>query len=821
MLANIFSWLYSLQAGRTLSKEEFGVLAVFLAMQSMLSVPAGALATTVSRYTAFYSGKGEVQKHFYFFRQFWWLAWALGLLFFFGFLFMRGPIDHFFDIDSPMLMLLFAPILIPTFLLAFERGTLSGQLAFTFVGMLGITEAGVKLLFLFLGRDLPISGLTVAVLSLPLSIFAAWLLSLVIARSFHPVEIEGTQRDYQNKRDDSLKFLGNSIFASLGAVLIYNIDILLVKHFFSPYDAGVYSTLSVLGKMLFFGAGSLISLLIPLTARAEASKANSRKPFLILLSIVLSVGLAVWLSYVLIPHFVIETLLTGRGLVALPYLSKYSLAMLLLVVATCFSSYNLAKKNYLQARMIIFGGIAEGVSISLYHDSLEQVVNAVLFTMVGLVIAVVMSDLLKLTPKSVWNNLASLFDLFRANTIQFSARKKKILIFNWRDTKHLRAGGAEVYINEIASRLVKNNYDVTIFTANDGKNAGYEKMNGLQIIRRGGFVTVYIWAAIYYFFKFRSKFDLIIDSENGIPFFSPVYSRVPVVLLVHHVHRDVFFKSLIPPFSWIANFLEAFLMPLVYRRAKVVAVSDSTARQLAEEVGLETSAIISNGVDTKLYQPSEKSADPVICYVGRLKKYKSVDVLIKSFKQVIAKYPKARLVIAGDGDYRNQLEKIAGDLKLSEKISFLGKITDDEKVNLLGKSWVLVQPSYMEGWGITCIEANSCATPVIASNVPGLREAVADGTSGYLFQYGNSTELAAKLLDILANKKNRLVLSKQSRIWSHKYNWDIQANKFHLLIQQTLEKSDDRKHFSRKPLTQFIPNFDYLNINMRGNLNEQ
>ncbi len=796
MLANIFNWLYNLQAGRTLSKEEFGILTVFISFQYLLSVPANSLATTVTRFTAFYTAKGEREKHFYFFRQYWWLSWCLGLIFLGLLILFSSAINNFFGVSSPHLLSIFAITLIPLFLVSFEKGTLSGQMAFAWIGILYITESITKLGFLYFSKSLPFSQLELAVFSLPFSVMMAWFISLLIARSFHPlpVKVEGSQT---KEITDTYKFLGNSIFASIGAILIYNMDVLLVKHFFSSSEAGVYSTLSLLGKMLYFGAGSLIGLLVPLTARAQAQNSSGSKPFFILLSIVSFVGISIWLSYLLFPHFIVQTLLTGKGLVALPYLTRYSLGMLFLALSSCFVAYNLAKKNYLPARLVLFAALLQGILISLFHNSLGQVVNVVTATLLGLFLTILVSEALKLNLTSLSTNFKSLISLFffeKFSFVQSEKKNKHILIFNWRDTKHVYGGGAEVYIDEIAKRLVKKDFEVTLFTSNDGHNTLLEKVNGVSIIRRGGFMTVYIWAFLYYIFKFKGKFDLIIDCENGVPFFSPIYTKKPVILLVHHVHQDIFFSSLLPPFSWIANFMETYLMPRVYKNSQVVAVSPSTADELEKEIGIKTTAIISNGIDTKVYLPQTKSLKPLICYVGRLKKYKSIEILLQAFKRIVVEIPNAKLVIAGEGDYRRNLEIKTEELGITRKVEFLGKISEEKKIAILAKSWVMVQPSFQEGWGITCIEANACKTPVIASNVPGLRDAVVDGQSGYLFEYGNVTELAGRLKQLLLSQTERDLLSEKSWILSQKFSWDTQAKKYSQLIDQILESQKETAH---------------------------
>lgn len=98
---------------------------------------------------------------------------------------------------------------------------------------------------------------------------------------------------------------------------------------------------------------------------------------------------------------------------------------------------------------------------------------------------------------------------------------KLILILNWRDTRHVFAGGAEKYLHEMGKRWVLKGFQVTMFCGNDGRCVERESIDGIQIFRKGGTYTVYLWAIWYYYKHFRCKYDVILDCENGIPFFRP------------------------------------------------------------------------------------------------------------------------------------------------------------------------------------------------------------------------------------------------------------------------------------------------------------
>lgn len=354
---------------------------------------------------------------------------------------------------------------------------------------------------------------------------------------------------------------------------------------------------------------------------------------------------------------------------------------------------------------------------------------------------------------------------------------KNILIFNWRDMKHAFAGGAEVYVHEMAKRWVKSGNSVTLFCGNDSKAPRYEVIDGVEIIRRGGFYFVYIWAMLYYIVKFRGRYDVIIDCENGLPFFTPLYAREKIYLLIHHVHQEVFRKSLYPPFSWIASYLEMHIMPYVYKNVQILTVSQSSKKDIQEYgISKKEPIVIHNGVDLEHFKPTQKSEHPVVLYLGRLKFYKSIHVFVRAAKEVLAKVPNAEFIIAGFGEEEWPLRKLAKELHIQDKIHFVGKVSEQEKIKLYQKSWVFVNPSFMEGWGITSIEANACGTPVVASNVPGLRDAVLNPSSGFLVPYGQVDAFAEKISLLLTDNEVRETMSKKSIDWAKKFDWQKSAD---------------------------------------------
>jgi len=346
-----------------------------------------------------------------------------------------------------------------------------------------------------------------------------------------------------------------------------------------------------------------------------------------------------------------------------------------------------------------------------------------------------------------------------------------ILILNWRDLKNSQAGGAELYLHEQAKFWVKKGNNVVWFTSEVPGEPNTETIDGIKFVRKGSRMGVYLYAPLTYL-KHLSNCDVIIDAENGIPFFSPLFSRKKRVLLIHHIHKDVWFKEFKFPTAHIGYLLETKLMPIIYKKTHIVTVSQSSKDEIKKLMN-NNIEIIHNAISKK-YKPGKKAKKPEIIFLGRLKRYKSIDILLKAAANVDKNI---KINIIGRGDDEKRLKKIAKDLNL-ENVNFLGFISEKEKIKALQNAWLMVNPSFIEGWSITNIEANACGTPVIGSNVAGIKDSIMDKKTGFLFPYGDEKTLSSLIKKMIKNSKLRGKMSKEAIKWSKNFSWEKSADKF-------------------------------------------
>jgi glycosyltransferase involved in cell wall biosynthesis len=360
-----------------------------------------------------------------------------------------------------------------------------------------------------------------------------------------------------------------------------------------------------------------------------------------------------------------------------------------------------------------------------------------------------------------------------------------ILIYNWRDIINPDGGGAEIFTHENAKRWVKMGHKVTLFTTYFKNCKNEEFIDNVRIIRCGGKLSVYKNARKYYNNYFsKEKFDIVIDEINTRPFFTQkfVNNGEKIVVLIHQLAKEFWYYETPFPINYIGDhFLEKHWLKS-YVDIPTVTVSNSTKKDLVD-LGFKNVSIVSEGINfTALSNVKEKEKEPTLIFIGRLKKAKRPQVLIEAFTHVKKKIPEAKLWIAGDGYMRSELEKIA-----TEGVEFLGRISEKEKIDLMSRAWVLVNPSIREGWGINIIEANACGTPCIAFDVHGLRDSIVDGKTGILIKEKSNVETLAKtIIDFIKNSKRREEFSRNALDWSKKFNWDKSAEEFLDILQTIL-----------------------------------
>jgi glycosyltransferase involved in cell wall biosynthesis len=373
-----------------------------------------------------------------------------------------------------------------------------------------------------------------------------------------------------------------------------------------------------------------------------------------------------------------------------------------------------------------------------------------------------------------------------------------ILIFNWQDIKNPLGGGAEVHLHQIFSRIAKMGHNVQLISCEIPDEPKDEVIDEINIYRHGSRNTFNFHVPkLYKKFSKEKKYDIVIDDINKIPFYTPLYVKEPILAIAHHLFGSSIFReaSLV---SGLYVYLSEMLLSTIYFKTPFSVVSKSTLDELLKKgFKKEQFDIVHNAIDQDHLpmEIGEKSKVPIITYFGRLKKYKSPDHLLEAFAGITSEFPTAELHIAGRGDFEPELRKLTEKLNISNKTLFYGYITEEEKINLLSKSHLVVNTSMKEGWGITNLEANACGTPVICADSPGLRDSIKKDQSGDLYKYGEIKQLNKLLLKYLRNNELLKKLEQGSIEWAKRFSWDKSANEMLEIIYKTINRGKNEKTY--------------------------
>lgn len=368
-----------------------------------------------------------------------------------------------------------------------------------------------------------------------------------------------------------------------------------------------------------------------------------------------------------------------------------------------------------------------------------------------------------------------------------------ILVVNWLDRENPAAGGAETHLHETFGRLVGAGHAVTLLCSGWRDAPARTELDGIRVLRTGRRHTIN-FAAPRHFARHLADdlFDVVVEDLNKVPLFTPLWAAAPVVLLVHHLFGSTAFREASFPVA-AATWLLERTVPYAFRGTPVIAISESTARDLVAR-GLPSSRIrvVPNGVDVGHYTPGERVAEsgagrfaePSLLYLGRLKRYKGVDLVLRAVARLRERDIFCRLRIVGKGDHRASLEALTDRLGLRDRVDFLGFVSEARKLELLRRSWIHVLASPKEGWGIANLEAAACGTPTVASDSPGLRDSVCDGETGFLVPHGDIERMTERLATLIADPALRERMGRLARLFAEKYSWDETAREFEAVLRQ-------------------------------------
>ena len=364
-----------------------------------------------------------------------------------------------------------------------------------------------------------------------------------------------------------------------------------------------------------------------------------------------------------------------------------------------------------------------------------------------------------------------------------SATVRSVLLLCWRDTGHPQGGGSETYLQRIGALLAESGVDVTLRTARYPGAPRREVVDGVTVSRGGGHYTVYIWAGLAMVFARiglgplrRVRPDVVVDTQNGVPFLARLAFGRRVAVLVHHCHRQQWPVAgrFVGRLGWL---VESWLSPRMHRRNQYVTVSLPSARDLAD-LGVDAGriAVVRNGLDEAPAETlsNERSAEPRVVVLSRLVPHKQIEDALDAVARLRSRVAGLHLDIVGGGWWHDRLVERADQLGIADAVTFHGHVDDLTKHAVVQRSWVHVLPSRKEGWGLAVIEAAQHGVPTIGYRYSGgLTDSVIDGVTGVLVD--NHGELVDRLERLLTDQTLRDELGVKARARSRDFSWPQSA----------------------------------------------
>ncbi|MCI4332556.1 MAG: glycosyltransferase family 4 protein [Thermoplasmata archaeon] len=366
-----------------------------------------------------------------------------------------------------------------------------------------------------------------------------------------------------------------------------------------------------------------------------------------------------------------------------------------------------------------------------------------------------------------------------------------VLWLNQLDPGHPWAGGAERHIAEVGRRLVAQGHSLTIVSEAFEGLPAEETRGGIRTLRpvRRGLLHAWVLSNAARLVR-DLRIDVVLgDLSKIVPWGRHSIGGAPLVSVVRHFSGHTIFAEVpfpAPPALWAVE----RLTPIFLRGSAIVTESHATATTLARlGAGNARITLIPPGVDSSRFSPDpeQRSPTPLIIYIGRLKRYKRLDLAVRAFASIRVCHPDAVFLIGGSGSDYERLHRTVARLGLEGSVQFLGTLPVDEVVRLYRRAWVHVQPSGAEGWGLTALESMACGTPVVAFNSGSLPESVGPRCADLLAEDANVGALAAALTRGLARPEvhdptEAMALAQYAR----QFSWDATADRYGQLLAEAV-----------------------------------
>jgi len=371
-------------------------------------------------------------------------------------------------------------------------------------------------------------------------------------------------------------------------------------------------------------------------------------------------------------------------------------------------------------------------------------------------------------------------DIAKIGDLAAAAGIRRVHMLSWRDLDDVEAGGSEVQASNVARLWAEAGLDITLRTSFAQGQAPVVVRDGYKVIRPAGRYLVFPRSVLAEMMGRHGPRDALVEIWNGMPFFSPIWAKGTRLIVLHHVHAEMWKMVLGDDAPWAAtlgNVIEQRLAPLAYRKSRVVTLSQSSKDDIVELLRFrpELVDVVPPGVDPMFTPSGEKASKPLVVAVGRLVPVKRYEHLIRSVALARQLRPDIELTIIGEGYERQMLDDVVREVDGTEWVTFAGHTSDAELVSLYRRAWIVASASAREGWGMSLTEAAACGTPAVATNIAGHQDAVSDGQTGLLVDRDDPQALAAAIARLAQDDQLRARFATAATARAARFTWEATA----------------------------------------------
>ena len=375
-----------------------------------------------------------------------------------------------------------------------------------------------------------------------------------------------------------------------------------------------------------------------------------------------------------------------------------------------------------------------------------------------------------------------------------AAGVRRIHVLAWRDLDDVEAGGSEVHIAEVAKLWAAAGVEVTMRTSWAQGQPTDAVRDGYKVIRRAGRYMVFPRAAMAEILRRTGPRDVVVEIWNGMPFLSPLWNRGPGVILLHHVHAEMWNMTLGDSLGQLGATFESRVAPLLYRRTSIATLSESSKLELVEDLGFDADrvSVVHPGIDPRFSPGGDKAPEPLVMAVGRLVPVKRYDLLVRAAHHARVRVPDLHLHIVGEGYERPLVESVIAELGAGDWVTLRGWLSEDEKIDLYRRAWIIASASAREGWGMTLTEAAACGTPAVATRIAGHADAVREGSSGLLTEH-DAASLGDAMARVLGDPDLRARLGAGALDWAGELTWSATSTQLMRVVADEVTRRRSRR----------------------------